>query len=112
MEKMTHAEYIVSLRHEAGEIAAAVTAGRMCVLDGCWALGPLLAQAELDSGDSDAQTIALVCSELDGLPLGEARARWAPEALERLAPELESAAKWAVSLAMPAIQSVALRFGA
>lgn len=112
MEKMTHAEYIASLRHEAGEIAAAVTAGRISVLDGCWSLGPLLAQAELDLGDSDAQTIGLVCSELDGLPLGEARTHWAPEALECLAPQLESAAEWAASLAMPAIRSVALRFGA
>ena len=84
----------------------------MSVLDGCWALGPLLAQAELEPGDSDAQTIGLVCSELDGLPLGEARAHWAPEALDRLAPQLESAAEWAASRAMPAIQSEALRFGA
>ena len=112
MEKMTHSEYIASIRHEAGKIAAAVTAGNMSVLNGCWALGPLLAQAELDPDDLDVQTIGLVCSELDGLPLGEARAHWAPEALERLAPQLESAAKWAASLAMPAMQSVALRFGA
>jgi hypothetical protein len=109
---MTHAEYIASLRHKAGQVAAAVAAGKMSLLDGCWALGPLLAQAELDPGDPDAQAISLVCSELDGLPLGESRAHWAPEALDGLAPQLQSATEWAASLAMPAIHSVALRFGA
>lgn len=112
MEKMTHAEYIESLRREAGQIATAVSSGRMSLLDGCWALGPLLAQAELEPDDPDADAIGSVCSELDGLPLGEFRAHWAPEALARLAPQLESITEWATPLAMPTIQSVARRFGA
>jgi hypothetical protein len=112
MEKMTHAEYITSLRQEAGRVAALVISGHMSLLDGCWALGPLLAQAELGPDDTDANAIGLVCSQLDGLPLEGFRDHWAPEALERLAPELESATGWATPLVMPAIQSVARRFGA
>jgi hypothetical protein len=112
MEKMTHAEYIESLRREAGKIAAAASSGETAVLDACWALGPLLNQAELDPSDPDARSIQLVWSELDGLPLGELRAHWAPEALSRLAPQLESLTQWATPLAMPAIRSLASRFEA
>jgi hypothetical protein len=112
MEKMTHAEYITSLRREAGRVAALVISGHLSLLDGCWALGPLLAQAELDPDDTDAHAIGLICSELDGLPLGANRGHWAPEALERLAPELDLAMEWATPIAMPAMQSVARRFGA
>ena len=110
MERLTHAEYIASLRRDAGQVAAAVISGQISLLDGCWRLGPLLAQAELDPDDPDAEVIGLVCSELEGLPVGELRAHWSPEALVRLEPQLESAAKWATPLAMPALQSVARRF--
>ena len=111
MEKMTHAEYIADVRRRAGQLAIAIATGKTDILDGCWALGPLLGQAELND-DPDAETIGLVCSELDGLPLGSARALWAPEALSRLAPQLESTAAWVTRTAMPAIKSVARRFGA
>jgi hypothetical protein len=111
MEKMTHAEYIADMRRRAGEIAAAIVAGETSILDGCWELGPLLGQADLE-GDPDAHTIGVICSELDGLPFGSARTQWAPEALNRLAPRLESAAAWATRTALPAIQSLAYRFGA
>ena len=111
MEKMTHAEYIADVRRRAGQLAAAMVSGETDILDGCWALGPLLDQADLEA-DPDAEAIGLICSELDGLPLGSARANWAPEALSRLAPQLDSAAVWARRTAMPAIQSVARRFGA
>lgn len=109
---MTHAEYIADVRCRAGLLAAAIVKDETDILDGCWALGPLVGRAELEAGDPDAQVIELVCSELDGLPLGSARAQWAPEALARLAPQLESAAAWAKRIATPAIQSLARRFGA
>jgi hypothetical protein len=111
MAKMTHAEYIADVRSRAGQLAAAIAMGETDILDGCWALGPLLGQAELEA-DPDAKVIGLVCSELDGLPLGPARANWAPDALRRLAPQLDSAAAWTRRTAMPAIDSIARRFGA
>jgi hypothetical protein len=112
MEKMSHAEYIQQLQHDAGRIAVATVAGNLDVLAACWSLGPLLSQAELAPGDPDANAIGQVCSELDGMPIGAARTLWSPQALERLAPELESLKNWALPLAMPAIRSVAVRFGA
>ena len=112
MEKMSHAEYIEQVRQEAGTVAAAAIAGELDVLDACWFLGPLLAQAELSARDPDAIAIGEICSELDGLPVGNTRELWSLEARERLAPQLESLKNWASPLAMPAIQSVAARFGA
>lgn len=88
---MTHAEYIADVRRRAGQLAAAIVTGESEILEGCWPLGPLLGQAELD-GDPDAEIIGLICSDLDGLPLGSARAQWAPDALAHLAPQLKSAA--------------------
>jgi len=112
MEKMTHAEYIAGLREEAARLASLVLSGSMSLLDGCWLLGPLLAQAELGPGDPDAKAIGLVCSELDGLPVGPQRALWSAAALDRHAPELESLSNWASPLAIPALNNVAQRFGA
>jgi len=112
MEKMSHAEYIEQLRHEAGNVAAAAVSGELDILDACWFLGPLLMQAELPAGDPDASAIGEVCSELDGLPVGSTRELWSHEARQRLAPQLESLRNWASPLAMQAIQSVAVRFGA
>jgi len=111
MEKMSHAEYIEQLRQEAGNIAVAAIAGELDVLDACWFLGPLLAQAELPAGDPDSSAIGEVCSELDCLPVGNTRELWSLEACERLAPQLESLKNWASPLAMAAIRSVAMRFG-
>lgn len=110
MEKMSHADYIQKLRQDAGIVAVAAIAGELDVLDACWFLAPLLAQAELPAEDLDASTIIEVCSELNGLPVGDTRELWSREARERLAPQLESLKNWASPLAMPAIRSVAMRF--
>lgn len=112
MEKTSHAEYVEQLRRKAGNVAVAAIAGDLDVLDACWFLGSLLAQAELPTGDPDARAIGEVCSELDGLPVGNTRELWSLEARKRLAPQLASLKNWASPLAMPAIHSVAARFGA
>jgi hypothetical protein len=112
MERLSHVECIQSVRLEAGRIAQAAVAGDVDILEACSALGPLLAQSELGPNDADSEIIDLVCSELDGLPIGKVRALWAPEALERLAPQMDSAKLWAISVAMPTLHSIALRFGA
>jgi hypothetical protein len=112
MEKMSHSEYIEETRRNAGRIAVATINGEIGILESCFKLAPLLAQAELPAEDPDSNAVILVSDELDGLPLGEFRRHWAPEALEKLAPEIESATAWAQSIAMPAIHSIAARFGA
>jgi hypothetical protein len=111
MERMTHAQYIADVRRRVGQLAAAIVAGDVDILEGCCALEPLLGQAEL-KGDPDVEAIAITCSELDGLPLESARHLWAPEALDRLKPQLETTTAWAKRTAMPAIRSLAHRLGA
>jgi len=108
---MSHAEYMEQLQQDVGRVAAAALSGNLDNLEACWLLGPLLAQAELSPDDLDANAIGQVCSELDALPIGEARALWSSHTLGRLAPELEALKSWALPLAMPAIQSAAARFG-
>ena len=112
MEAMSHAEYIDSIRSKAALVASEAITGRIDLLEACHLLSSLLARAELQPGDSDATTFSVIASETDALPIGSAREQWAPAALERLQPELNSAMEWATPLAMPALESVVRRFGA
>jgi len=112
MEKMSHDEYIATLRAEAARIAEDALSGRSELLEACHTLSSLLARAELDAGDSDARTFALISSEVDALPIGDLRARWDPAVLDRLQPEIDSAIKWATPIATPALESVVRRFKA
>lgn len=112
MEKMSHSEYIATVRAEAGNLAADVLGGRAELLDACHRLSALLAAAELEAGDEDVKTFMIISSEIDGLPVGAVRAHWDPSALARLQPEIESASKWARKIAEPALFSVVRRFKA
>jgi len=81
------------------------------VLEGCHILSSLRWEAEVGDSDEDFDTFTAIASETDALPLGEVRRHWAPEALQRLEPEVKSATEWALPLAFPACRSVVKRFG-
>jgi hypothetical protein len=109
MERMSHSEYISSLRLEAARVAAAALAGRVDLLEASHKLASLLAIAELEPGDADAATFSLISSETDALPVGAVRHRWEASALDRLQPEIESARARATPIATPAPESVVRR---
>lgn len=60
--------------------------------------------------DPDISPFILVDSETDALPLGEQRKGWLPEALAKLAPELQQAEAWARSVGSKACESIISRF--
>lgn len=111
IERMTHEEYVQSARQQAVEIATGILNGEVPVLEGCHSLAALHCEVNVDESDPDFVTFAMISSEFDALPLGPVRAHWAPKALERLEPEIQSAIEWAKPQALPACQSVVLRFG-
>jgi len=111
MERMTYQEYVQSARQQAVEIAAGILNGEVPVLEGCHSLAALRREVDVEESDPDFVTFAMISSEIDALPLGTVRAHWAPEALERMEPDIKSAIEWAKPQALPACRSVVLRFG-
>jgi hypothetical protein len=70
------------IRREIARVASCVLAGDMAPPEGCREIARLrtgLAEPEMD--DPDLLVFVGVDSELDDVPFGEARRRWAPEAL-------------------------------
>lgn len=111
-EHMTHEQYVLSVRRQAAEIAAGILAGEVPVLDGCHSLAALRWEVEVEDSDQDFVTFAMISSEIDALPIGAVRAHWAPEALAKLEPDIQSAVAWATPQALPACESLVQRFGA
>ena len=111
-ERMTHEQYVLSVRRQAAEIAAGVLAGDVPILEGCHSLAALRWEVEVADRDPDFVTFAMISSGIDALPIGAVRAHWAPEALARLEPDIQSAIAWATPQALPACASVVQRFGA
>lgn len=112
IERMTHEEYVLSVRREAVEIAAGILSGEVPVLEGCHSLAALRWEVEVDERDPDFMAFAIISSETDALPIGAVRTHWAPEAMARLEPEIQSAIAWATPQALPACKSLVQRFGA
>jgi len=110
-DRMSHPAYVASCRARAAEIAAAILAGDMPLLDGCHLLDQLGADVGVPDNDPDFRAFSLIQSETEALPLSQARDLWAPDALTKLEPEIQSATTWAQPIALPACKSVVARFG-
>jgi hypothetical protein len=111
-DRMSQQAYVASCRARAAEIAAAILAGSIPLLDGCHLLDQLGADVAVSDDDPDFSAFSLIQCETEALPLGQARSLWAPDALARLEPEIQAATTWAQSIALPACKSVVARFGA
>jgi hypothetical protein len=110
MDRISHSQYIESVRAEAARVAAQALSGRVDLLAACIELSSLRARAELAPDDEDARVFMLIESEIDALPIGEVRLHWDAAALEQVQPAIDSATKWATQIATPALKSVCGRF--
>ena len=111
-ERMSHDEYVRSCRDRAVAFAKGALAATVPLLEACHALAALYDAVEVSSPDPDFDVFSLISSECEALPIGAAREHWAPEALARLEPQIQSAVAWATPLALPACRSIVQRFGA
>jgi hypothetical protein len=111
-DRMSHEEYVLSSRQRAADLARGILSGTLPLLETCHALASLQTAVEVADRDGDFETFLLISSECDALPIGAVRSHWAPEALARLEPEIQSAIAWATPLALPACRSVVQRVGA
>jgi hypothetical protein len=103
---MSHSEWVASQRREAADIARRVIDGKATVLEGAKLIASLTG---LDfpaghSGGAHAETMRLIESETETLPIGAQRDLWSQAALDAHAAELATAEQWARGIAWSAFE--------
>jgi hypothetical protein len=100
-EKMSHGQYVLSVREQIAATAQAMLAGELRYLLGARKLAMLRHEAETKNDDADFMTFVSIDSETDDLPLGPVRALWDQSALVKLQPQIDEAEAWAKKHAEP-----------
>lgn len=60
IERMTHDQYVGSVRRQAAEMAAGILAGEIPVLEGCQSLAALRRDVEVDEDDVDFAIFVMI----------------------------------------------------
>ena len=111
-EQMPHEDLLEATRAKVRALAQEILNERIPVLDGTYEMHALLAQSGLPANDPSYREFVFIHSEVGHLPIGPQRHLWAPAALARLQPELDSAGAWAKPIAFGACQALLVRLGA
>ncbi len=109
-EHITPEEAIAAARSKMCMLAREILDEQIPVLDGAYEMYALLSQSGLPIDDPIYQDFLLIESENETLPIGPQKHLWAPVALARLQPELETAGTMAKPIAFGACQSILQRF--
>jgi hypothetical protein len=109
-EKISHEEYVQSVRDQVVQIATAMQNGEISYLVGARKLDALRHAASVKDDDADFMVFVAIASETDDFPLGTARQHWAEDALDRLQPEIDAAEIWAKEQADPICAKLVQRF--
>ena len=99
------------VKAQIADLAAAMSAGTITLLDGCrriLSLRPALSKASMT--DPDIQTFVAIESELDDVPMGSARSHWAPEALAQKDREAAEYLATSSTVILKACRSLATRW--
>jgi len=108
---MTHAHFVETARRRIAETARQMMRGDISFIDGARRIDRLRSSAELAASDTDIIPFIAIESETDALPNGDDSQYWAPDALMRLKPEIDSAEKWAQDIGTAAVNRLIERFG-
>jgi hypothetical protein len=90
-------EQVEEARRRMAELLNSMLRGDLSFIEGSRDLWRLASFANLPENDKDVTAFLAIDSETDALPVGRDRQHWAPEALERKAPEIAAAESWARS---------------
>ena len=110
-EKMSHEQYVESVRLKVVETARAMLDGQMSYLLGARRLDSLRHDVSVSDDDADFMVFVAIASDTDDYPLGPVRELWDQEALERLQPEIDAAERWAKEQSMMTCAKLVQRFG-
>lgn len=111
-EPMPPEEFVATARPVICALAQAILDERISVLDGTYEMHAVLARSGVPADDPIYRDFVLIHSEVEHLPIGPQKHLWAPVALARLQPELDSACDWAKPIAFSACQSLLARLSA
>jgi hypothetical protein len=100
----------IAARARVVELAQSMLSGEMPFLVGSAHIYSLLSNCRISDHDTDKLVFAAIVSETDALPFGPESAHWSSEALQRLAPTLAEAEKWARQIGSDACANLARRF--
>lgn len=104
-------EYEQEARRELVELVSGLIRGDLSFLEGTEEVRSLRdAIGGTPERDVDFDVFEVIWSETDHLPLKKYYPLWADEALERLAPEIRSAEKWASDIGQEACRNLLSRF--
>jgi hypothetical protein len=98
-------------RAQIGQLARDMLSGKLSFIEGSRLIWRLRTDACLPERDPDLMKFEGIDSETDALPVGRIRDLWAPDALQRLQPEIERRELWAREFGWAACQRLASRFG-
>ena len=98
-------------RRKIAEAARDMLNGALSFIEGARLICSLRGRAEVADFDPDIVVFVAIESETDTLPIGDARQHWAPEALAKLQPEINSAEKWAQEIGRAECRRLVDRFG-
>lgn len=88
-------------RLEIAATARRMLDGNLSFIEGARRIFALRDAARLDYFDPDILPFVAIDSETDTLPFGNVRKLWAPAALEKLQPKIDSAEQWAHEAGAP-----------
>lgn len=109
-EKISHEDYVKSVRDQVVKTATAMQDGEISYLLGARKLDALRHEAAVKDDDADFRVFVAIASETDDFPLGTVRQLWDNDALARLQPEIDAAEIWAKEQAAPICANLIQRF--
>jgi hypothetical protein len=109
-EKISHEEYVQSVRDQVVQTATAMQNGEISYLVGARKIDALRHDASVKDDDEDFLVFVAIASETDDFPLGTVRQHWDKDALDRLQPEIRAAEIWAKEQAEPICVRLVQRF--
>ena len=108
---MTHEEYIQKQRQRVFGLVEKMLENSIDYLEGAVEISSLRFELGLANNDEDFLIFAIISSETDHLPIGNAKLQWSKEALLALIPEYESSTKWAKEISLSSCKNILERFG-
>jgi hypothetical protein len=94
-EKMSHEQYVNSVREKIVQAAQAMLNGNLSYLLGARRMDSLRHDAKVKGDDKDFMVFAAIVSDTDDYPIGSVRDLWDKNALEKLQPDIDKAEAWA-----------------
>jgi hypothetical protein len=101
----------VSARRRCAELASQALKGTSSAIVAAREIVSLRSRLGVSPDDADVETMVMIDSETDALPVGPERRNWAAQALDQKAPEIARSEGWAHETGKAAFEGIVRRWG-